>query len=311
MIAYGKTALGKQRWYCKYCKKTETRKRKDIVLRHREKLFKEWLLKMRPLFEIAMERGLSRESLSRRFSYFFKHPPLVPLQVKKDELLILDATQIGGRKAVVYIAATKERVRSWMFAKTENYYGWYSFIDNYLIQADYLVIDGKKGLYKAIEQLWPETIVQRCIAHIVRNAIQNLGRKPKTLAAMELRKLIVFELVKVNTETAKEKWLEDFKTWEIKYHDFLKERTYSSDPSSKRRWWYSHKRLRAVRSHINNALPYMFNYLEYPIIPRTSNHLEGGVNTRLKELLTRHRGLSLESKLALCSYYLDDKRDKR
>jgi hypothetical protein len=50
----------------------------------------------------------------------------------------------------------------------------------------------------------------------------------------------------------------------------MKEKSYSLNNS----WWYKHKKIRAARSHIKNAIPYMFYYLEDENIKRSSNDLE-------------------------------------
>jgi hypothetical protein len=63
-----------------------------------------------------------------------------------------------------------------------------------------------------------------------------------------------------------------------------------------------------MRSHINNALPYIFTYVRYPEIPKTTNFLEGGVNKTISELLSRHRGISLKQKASLITYFLDKKK---
>lgn len=87
----------------------------------------------------------------------------------------------------------------------------------------------------------------------------------------------------------------------------MKEKTYYFGDNGKKRWWYKHRTLRGMQSHINNALPHLFEYVRSPQIPRTTNFLEGGINARVKELLRRHRGLSLTKRLALVAYFLDSK----
>jgi len=40
----------------------------------------------------------------------------------------------------------------------------------------------------------------------------------------------------------------------------------------------------------------LFTYQEFPNqnIPNTTNHVDGGVNTKLKDLVKRHRGMKIE-----------------
>ena len=91
----------------------------------------------------------------------------------------------------------------------------------------------------------------------------------------------------------------------------MKEKTYSSNlktKTGKQKWWYTHKTLRGIRSHINNALPYIFSYVRHPNIPKTTNSLEGGINKLIAELITRHKGISLKQKVSLITYFLDSKK---
>jgi len=47
---------------------------------------------------------------------------------------------------------------------------------------------------------------------------------------------------------------------------------------------------------IKLALPYLFTSQDYPDqnIPNTTNHIDGRVNTKLKDLVRRHRGMKIE-----------------
>jgi len=40
-----------------------------------------------------------------------------------------------------------------------------------------LVCDGLKGLPEAVEQVWPQTIVQTCIVHLLRNSFRYAARQ--------------------------------------------------------------------------------------------------------------------------------------
>ncbi|MBU0625588.1 hypothetical protein KKF05_04560 [Patescibacteria group bacterium] len=129
-----------------------------------------------------------------------------------------------------------------------------------------------------------------------------LTQNPQTAAGRELR-AIVSALLLVCTAAQRDAWLKSLRSWETRHSDFLKERTHGES-----RWWYTHRRLRAVRSLLKNAAPDLFRYVDNPAVPRTSNHVEGGLNSRIKELLRSHRGLSKNQRLALVCWYLDSRR---
>ncbi|MDD2516283.1 MAG: hypothetical protein PHO80_04525 [Candidatus Gracilibacteria bacterium] len=61
-----------------------------------------------------------------------------------------------------------------------------------------------------------------------------------------------------------------FTLWEKKYFNFLKEKSINGN-----KFWYTHRKLRGARSHIKNAIPYMFYFLDNENIKKSSNDLEG------------------------------------
>jgi transposase-like protein len=169
------------------------------------------------------------------------------------------------------------------------------------VEPKVIVCDGQKGLIKAIHEVWPQTIIQRCLIHISRQAKAWLTQNPKAEAGQELR-LIVKKLTDIETETEKIIWLKSFDDWQKKYDYFLKEKT--RHPIMEKNWWYTHKKLRAIRSLLKNSLDNLFVYLNDPRVPKTSNDVEGGINSRIKDLLRIHRGLIPKHQQVLASWYL-------
>jgi len=313
MIKYGKTNSGKQRWFCKNCNSSFTQRRKDLELINIKKLFINWILGTESLKEKIKYKIKSRETYSRKFKYFWNNPPKVEIPEKGEKIYLLDAKFIQGRKYSVHICSTTTEPIYWSFYEGENYLSWNNFISK-LPEPDFVIIDGHNGILSAIKHFWPSTRVQRCIFHIIKHSRNKLTKKSNIKANQELRKLIVNDLIKVRTKREKRTWIKRFRKWERKYDKFLKEKTYSSNLKTKtgrQKWWYTHKTLRGIRSHINNALPFMFTYVRYPNIPRTTNFLEGGINKSISELISRHRGISLKQKASLITYFLDSKKKKK
>jgi len=79
---------------------------------------------------------------------------------------------------------------------------------------------------------------------------------------------------------------------------------------SRRGWHYTHKRLRSAYRSLRNNLPYLFTYRKYPQlnIPNTTNALDGGLFSPLKDLLKVHRGIGDEMKKKLIVDYLENLR---
>jgi hypothetical protein len=55
-----------------------------------------------------------------------------------------------------------------------------------------------------------------------------------------------------------------------------------------------HQSIRSALYGIKQALPYLFTHQKYPelSIPNTTNSIDGGINTKLKDLNRRHRGMN-------------------
>ncbi len=182
----------------------------------------------------------------------------------------------------------------------ENYYNYLTdleFLKQLGLTVTSITSDGQKGLIKAINDVYPNVIHQRCIIHIQRSGLAYLTRNPKTDAGVELRFLIKI-LHKIETYYDRDLWIEYFNNWRKKYNDFLKER---SESDSGRRW-YVHKSLRKTRSLIKNALPNMFYYLDDYRIPKSTNGLETRFSY-LKNNLEIHRGLSNENRKNFIVWY--------
>jgi hypothetical protein len=300
----GFTASGTQRWYCKSCEKSRVRKRPDTTERHRRRLFKSWLTGNRSLAEISEDYGLSRRTLTRWFMSLSGHkPPPSEFEFNPFAVYCLDGVYLSGRENAALICRTMTSQLSWMFTLRESFASWAAFLK--ALQAPgAVVLDGQKGLLAAVLALWPQAKIQRCLVHIERLARVKLTRNPKTQTGRELLRL-VRGLFDVRTKKQRRRWLCIYRRWEHRHALFLKERSYGEpQPGKKRRWWYTHRNIRAARSLLRRALPHLFTFVDPPQIPRTTNHVEGGINSRLKELVHRHRGLLQVRKQALVAEYL-------
>lgn len=299
----GKTAAGVQRWLCVTCNKSGVRTRADVRIRHLRTHFVRWLTGVASLAAIARSMDRSRQHIPKCFESFWGgKPPQPPAYEGADTVLIFDGVYLSGRANAALVARTPLAVCSWHFAERECFDAWDAFL-NSLPAPAVVVIDGQKGLFEAVLKRFPQARIQRCLVHVERFVRMCLSMRPKTAAGRELWRLIR-SLWDVRTREAAEDWRRRFLSWERYYDSFLKERSRSPETG---RWWYTHRKLRAARSHIKNALPYLFTFTEIPDVPRTTNHVEGGINSRLKELVRRHRGLSPERKQVLAAHFLASK----
>ena len=302
----GKTAAGTQRWFCPRCRISITKKRADIKNNALHRQFKSWLGSNDNLEAVARRQDCSSRTLKRRFKNLWSEVPNITVSSNISEgIIISDATYLCGRENVVLVAKSKQAVISWMFSEHENALSWANFFSK-LPVPNVIVCDGQRGMLSAISVVWPKVKIQRCLLHVVRLVRIKLTGQPKTEAGMRLKR-IASDIFSIRTRRQKRRWLRKFRHWMKKYATFMAERTYGENKKNKRNWWYTHKNLRAARSLFKNALPHLFTFIGHPEIPRTTNHVEGGINARLKELLHRHRGLALPKKQILVSHFLDSK----
>jgi len=170
-------------------------------------------------------------------------------------------------------------------------------------------------MLKAIKEVYPRVIIQRCQFHVLQRNKVLLTQNPETRPTIELNE-IVKKIPKIQTREQLKLWLEDYLNWRSQYDEYLKEKTYyefdtefiyKNFTKGKRKWFYTHKRLRGAVYQIKKALPNLFCYLDNKNIPNTTNHVEGGINSQLKLLLRLHRGLPIEKRKYLVSNFLSQK----
>ena len=154
------------------------------------------------------------------------------------------------------------------------------------INIEAIVCDGRQGLFG----LFGEVPVQMCQFHQIQIVQRYLTRKPKTQAAIELKKLTL----KLTKQT-KVEFINSLNNWYLNWSEYLNERGKSHTTG---KTFYIHRRLRSAYLSLKKHLPYLFVFEEYKemIIPNTTNALDGQF-ADLKNKLRNHNGLSKEHKM--------------
>jgi hypothetical protein len=154
------------------------------------------------------------------------------------------------------------------------------------IEIQAIVCDGRQGLFG----LFGDIPMQMCQFHQVQIVLRYLTRKPKTQAAIELKK-ITLKLAK----QTKSEFINNLNNWYLRWSDYLNER--GKSPSTGKTY-YIHKRLRSAYLSLKKHLPYLFVFEQYPHlqIPNTTNTLDGQF-ANLKNKLRNHNGLSKVRKM--------------
>lgn len=154
-------------------------------------------------------------------------------------------------------------------------------------------VDGGKQIKKSIEEIYPEAKLQRCLTHIHRQIQNYISKNPQSQCGKELQIITRFKNM-----IHKESFVYFFWVWEEKWNDFLKEKSSNWNKS-----WYKHRRLRQARSHIKNALPYMYFFLDDESIKRSSNDIEW-YNWVLSDHIYMHRWLKKERLISFISLWI-------
>ena len=154
------------------------------------------------------------------------------------------------------------------------------------IEIQGIVCDGRQGLFG----LFGDIPVQMCQFHQIQIVQRYLTRKPKTQAAIELKKL-----TQKLTKQTKMEFVNSLNNWYSIWSDYLNER--SKSPSTGKTY-YTHKRLRSAFLSLKRHLPYLFVFEDNKElkIPNTTNALDGQFSD-LKNKLRNHNGLSKERKM--------------
>ena len=149
-----------------------------------------------------------------------------------------------------------------------------------------IVCDGRQGLFG----LFDDIPVQMCQFHQIQIIQRYLTRKPKSQAAIDLKKLTL-KLTKI----PKRDFINSLNKWHLQWHDYLNERNQSSTTG---KTYYTHKRLRSAYLSLKRHLPHLFVFEDYKefMIPDTTNALDGQF-ADLKNKLRNRNGLSKDRKV--------------
>lgn len=294
----GYTSAGTRRWRCLNCGSSATRRRPDLTHKHTLNTFLTWLLGKHSQPEHT-DTATGR-SFRREITWCWRITPPLPPVTLPPKYVIVDGTYFAGWCLLV---ATNERHTpiAYQWCSTESAAAWGALLQQ--IPAPFVVVcDGGAGIRAALHEHWPDTLVQRCIFHVLMNVRTHLTWRPRTTAGHTLLTLTK-QLPQVHTPTQAVRWLQQLNSWHAVYGRLTTERSYarrrfsdgSWDSPTGKQWWYSHDRLRkAYRLLVElQRRGHLFTYLDSGA-PRTTSGLEGAINAAIKETLRLHRGMTVE-----------------
>lgn len=270
------------------------------------------MLGKQSLTEIGLEYNVTNRTLINWFKPFWSEEPFPKIKNIANKTLIIDG-KVVNKNSTVLVGAVDKKVVFWLFVQRESYVTWRIFLSRFNHIPFAVVGDGQKGMSKAIREVFPRVIFQRCQFHVIKYCRLKLTQNPETVAAQELR-ILALQISKIKTKESLRIWLGKYKLWLQDHLEFVKEKTYpenSFTSTGRRRWHYTHKNLHASYSHIKNALPHLFRCLQHLRIPNTTNFVEGAINAPIQEKLRSHRGLQLPKRKILIAHFLSFKQREK
>lgn len=270
-------------------------------------MYLEYLSGKKTQKEIAAEVGVDVRTITNWFKPYRENEALPKYVDCRDKIILADGYVYGFGATLLVVELTTNIPVTWMFTYSENYLTWFETFKSIKDTPFAGVFDGQKGMIKALRYRWPNIIIQRCQFHIIMRVGQLLTKNPEHEASIEF-KVLVKQIAQVKTREDLGYWLYNFKLWHQSYSTFLNEKTVhtSLTPTGRNKWSYTHAKLHQAYSHVKNALPFLFQYLNHPEIPNTTGRIEG-LNSHLEKQLGFHYGISLSTKRQLISYYLSKK----
>lgn len=284
----GHYANGKQRFFCKNCHCSFSKKNKTVKLVNEFAWFRKWLLNGYTVKQLSEMSRKSEKKIHLIINHWLSRRPLfIPGDLSKMEYSVFDGSFIWKRKlgTIIMLDAEKGKLIKGEFDVKENsptdLRRFFSELKQSGLSLKSATIDGNPTVVGIMEEIWPEIIIQRCLVHIQRQGLMWCRMNPKTTEAKKLREIFL-ELTKVWTKEQKQLFLKTVADWENDYGKKI---------ASKKETGWVFSDLKRARSMLLKALPNTFHYLDNPNIPRTSNLAEGYFSF-MKSRYRDHRGLS-------------------
>lgn len=252
---------------------------------------------------LSLEMQMSNRSISRLFKQYLAEAPQIPVKSKGPVHLLIDGTYLpNGLCLILYYDHDKRYVQLYRTSGQEKFREILQdmkVLKTLGVQVYSVTCDGHKSILKAVAKAYPNAVIQRCIIHVKRQCSLYLSKRPKLEASKELL-IIVNQLTAVKTLQQCSYWLISLHNWYQMYKDTLLEESINEQTGD---YWKTHDRLHRAYTHLHDAIPNLFCYLNDPDIPATTNRLESFFK-HLKEKLLLHSGLRLEAKRSFIKWYL-------
>jgi hypothetical protein len=241
---------------------------------------------------------------SRSYKWVRKHLDrvAVPLpDITPQKTVLIADTTFWGRSYGICVFFSKELKRAIWWHEVESERMAHYHYGRKILEAkgwtfSAVVVDGRRGFLSVFKDI----PIQICQFHQIKQVTKYLTRRPKTEAGQELRALVL-TLTRVDEKT----FTDALAVWHEKWGAFIEEKTVEEFLNGKKKWFYSHGKVRAAYRSVKTNLPHLFTYQKYPElnIPNTTNDLDGSFSA-LKKKLSVHHGLRKDRRFKVISQLL-------
>jgi hypothetical protein len=297
----GKTARGTQRYFCVNCNKSNIIRREYLTKRNELKIFVNWLLDKQTKRQSS---NMSRQTFINKTKWCWNIIPKIKYEKITSKFIVVDTTYLAKNLGIMIVRNDKY-VLNYRWCRTENYEDYFELLKGLRIPK-FLICDGSTSLIKVANKLWKNIGIQRCLFHVGLNAKAKLGQRSPYKEVQELRKHIL-KISTIDTIRKSKNWYKKFEDLCEKHRSFLEAKSYQIDYETGEilQEYKKHKKPYSIVNMIKKLYKQdkLFLFLRHNI-PNTTNYVEGGINSRLKELIRCHRGINLEYQKKICEWYL-------
>ncbi|MEJ1090683.1 IS1249 family transposase [Microbacterium istanbulense] len=296
LVKNGRHRSGTQRWRCPSCGASSVRRRPDVTRREQLRRFVTWLTGKQTQAEI--DGTTTGRTFRREIAWCWALEPRLPPATEIHHAVLVDGFWVSGWCLLIALSDTG-RVLAWQWSGGESVAAWKALLEQ-VAAPGVLVSDGGSGLPTALAVCWPETKHQRCLFHLQMNVSRHLTRNPRTDAGRALRALVM-RLSDIHDEDAAIAWRLKLEVRWKAFGHLTRERTMFRNGQ----WGFTHDRLRKAWQLIRHVSrnETLFTWITYGN-PRTTSPLEGGINSQIRDVLRRHRGLSEQHQKRAVEWFL-------
>jgi hypothetical protein len=264
-------------------------------------LWNEYVVGKQTLQQLAIAHNRSHVTIRKQLdAVTLVEETLVP----QPSVFIADTTFWGHDYGVCVFRAQTVKKNAWWHEVESERMAHYHYGRSILEEKGWTflaaVVDGRRGFLAVFKDI----PVQICQFHQIKQVTKYLTRRPKTEAGQELQSLVL-TLTKVDEKT----FTDALTAWHAKWSTFIEEKTIEEFLNGKKKWYYTHKKVRSAYRSLKTNLPYLFTYLKYPElnIPNTTNDIDGSFSA-LKKKLAVHHGLRRDRRYKVISQLLKNAR---